>query len=62
MALLFFPGFLNGELDTEALHAGMVATGKVKSIDAGGQITVSLDVINLYSHLGGRLSASDAEE
>jgi len=24
-ALLFFPGFMNGELDTEALHAGMPA-------------------------------------
>jgi prolyl 4-hydroxylase len=24
-ALVFFPGFMNGELDTEALHAGMPA-------------------------------------
>ena len=24
-ALIFFPGFMNGELDTEALHAGMPA-------------------------------------
>ena len=25
MALIFFPGFMNGELDTDALHAGMPA-------------------------------------
>ena len=25
MALIFFPGFMNGELDTNALHAGMPA-------------------------------------
>ena len=24
-ALIFFPGFMNGELDTEVLHAGMPA-------------------------------------
>ena len=24
-ALVFFPGFMNGELDTDALHAGMPA-------------------------------------
>jgi prolyl 4-hydroxylase len=24
-ALIFFPGFMNGELDTDALHAGMPA-------------------------------------
>jgi prolyl 4-hydroxylase len=24
-ALIFFPGFMNGDLDTDALHAGMPA-------------------------------------